>query len=436
MIFDLLYKLFIDYLKPLRKKLLGGKPSYALFNGRVYYIDENLEWEEVPVIHGDMSELHAIFPTTLGEVQDASRDEAIKLASLTGHSPILNRRRDSDGMTPAYLAAQNGHPEVIEMLARYSADLNQATAEGGPPVLVAAQQGHGAVIEMLAKCGASLKLRWEKNGATAACFAAQNGHVEVIEVLAKYGADLNLEIEGGKAPAYLAAKWGHLEVIKMIAELGADLNKRNKSGETPAMIAAGRGHLEIVQIIHTHVQALRKVRDECDEYLDELGSDKNDSILIKYVREKRSQLSLNACHLKKLSAIKDELLEIRAVLNSPEVKAVQSEIHRLQSGASAFTFKKREKANELERAMYETPLLQRRQVISGPPNAVQEALAKHCSWRNKAIQKGSTGQIDETHAAKVYKALREKFQEESAKRIDPHENTLSTQCSTFPGTNL
>ena len=83
----------------------------------------------------------------------------------------------------AYIAAQNGHVEVIKELAKHKADLNKATENGGAtPAYVAAQNGNVEVIKELAKHKADLN-KAMKNGATPACIAAYNGHFEVVQVI-------------------------------------------------------------------------------------------------------------------------------------------------------------------------------------------------------------------------------------------------------------
>ncbi len=74
------------------KRLLRSKPCYVLLDGKVYYVDEYLECDELPLLYGDVSELEAIFPTSFGEVQSASIDHLTKLSRLTGHTRKKKRK--------------------------------------------------------------------------------------------------------------------------------------------------------------------------------------------------------------------------------------------------------------------------------------------------------------------------------------------------------
>jgi ankyrin repeat protein len=46
------------------------------------------------------------------------------------------------GVTPVYMAAQNGHESVVRALASLGADVNTASERGATPVFVASQRGH------------------------------------------------------------------------------------------------------------------------------------------------------------------------------------------------------------------------------------------------------------------------------------------------------
>lgn len=75
------------------KSILGGKPSYLLFNEKIYYIDEHLKWDELSLKEGDKDELNALFPNIFDEVKAATTDSLIKLTSLTGHSPNMEDKK-------------------------------------------------------------------------------------------------------------------------------------------------------------------------------------------------------------------------------------------------------------------------------------------------------------------------------------------------------
>ena len=90
---------------------------------------------------------------------------------------------DSDGVTPAFIAAQNGYVDVLRVLAASGADLNQTLPDG----------------------------------TTSAMMAAQNANV--LRVLAESGADLNQARLDGITPAIIAAAYGRADTVNFIRSI-------------------------------------------------------------------------------------------------------------------------------------------------------------------------------------------------------------------------
>ena len=88
------------------------------------------------------------------------------------------------GVTPIYIAAQEGHAAVVSTLLAAGADKDAAKNDGATPVLIAAQEGHEAVVSMLLAAGAD-KDAGTLSGATPFFMAAQHGHLLLI-VESKY----------------------------------------------------------------------------------------------------------------------------------------------------------------------------------------------------------------------------------------------------------
>ena len=56
--------------------------------------------------------------------------------------------------TPLYIAAQNGHLDVVHHLVEVGADKDQAKNQGATPVHIAGQNGHLDVVHHLVEVGA------------------------------------------------------------------------------------------------------------------------------------------------------------------------------------------------------------------------------------------------------------------------------------------
>jgi ankyrin repeat protein len=171
-----------------------------------------------------------------------------------------------DGATPVFIAAQEGHLEVVKALASLGANVNAARQSGATPVFVAAAQGHVEIVRILAWLGANLNTAMN-NGATPVFIAARNGHTEVVKALGSLGVDVNAPMNDGATPLFIAAAIGYDRVASALVSLGADVNFRRTArkwtqwyidtchvdGEegdwTPLMIAARNGHAEVVKVL-------------------------------------------------------------------------------------------------------------------------------------------------------------------------------------------
>ncbi|VDI60066.1 Hypothetical predicted protein [Mytilus galloprovincialis] len=93
----------------------------------------------------------------------------------------INHSRDSDKASPLYIACQEGHTEVVQMLINNKADINKCRDTEKSPLYIACQEGHTEVVEMLINNKADInKCRdTEKSPLYIAC---QKGHTEVVKI--------------------------------------------------------------------------------------------------------------------------------------------------------------------------------------------------------------------------------------------------------------
>jgi ankyrin repeat protein len=130
------------------------------------------------------------------------------------------------GVTPLFMAAQNGHLEIVILLLKAGADVNIANKESGiSPLWIASQQGHSEIIRMLLKAGADVNVTQKASGITPLWMAAQNGHSRIVWLMLEAGADVNAaHKESGITPLWIASQNGRPWIAKLLLGAGADVN--------------------------------------------------------------------------------------------------------------------------------------------------------------------------------------------------------------------
>lgn len=61
-----------------------------------------------------------------------------------------------DGATALFIAAQNGHVRILEVLLEHGAKTDAARTDGATPLWIGAQMGHDHVVRRLLKAGAKV----------------------------------------------------------------------------------------------------------------------------------------------------------------------------------------------------------------------------------------------------------------------------------------
>lgn len=165
-----------------------------------------------------------------------------RAAALEAAPAVLLAAADTRGRTPAHVAAERGHAEVLALLHARRADLAARDAERRTPLSVAAEAGaaqsverlleisEDAVAELMRKPGKELLDC--SQGLSPLHFAAASGSLEVVmQFLAARAA-----VQGngqGDTPLSLAATWRHAAIMDALLEHRAEVNEETRAGFTP-----------------------------------------------------------------------------------------------------------------------------------------------------------------------------------------------------------
>lgn len=129
------------------------------------------------------------------------------------------------------------------------ADVNARDFQKRPALWVAASEGHLEIMDLLLRHGADVSVRLGRRKQSLLHWAAENSAVGVATVLLRHGVDVNARMTDGITPLMLAAREGHFYMADKLLQADALLSPRSRSGRTARSLADRNGHSSIVSLI-------------------------------------------------------------------------------------------------------------------------------------------------------------------------------------------
>jgi ankyrin repeat protein len=196
----------------------------------------------------------------------AYRDDLAAADALIKAGTDVNAATDL-GVTPVWVASQNGSEAMVHKLLAAGADPNRPLLVGETPLMVAARGGYPEVVELLVAKGANVNAKGARSQ-TALMWAAAEKHPDVVKVLLAHGADVQARSDvwsemmavpphgypgynrmiphGGETALMFAARSGDLESGRLLEAAGANVNDADAWGVSATVLSAHSGFRDLV----------------------------------------------------------------------------------------------------------------------------------------------------------------------------------------------
>lgn len=182
------------------------------------------------------------------------RGDAAALENLLSQGGDVNARDDA-GETLLMKAAGQGRLGLVNLLLRHHADVGARKLDswGFPALTIAAEAGHPDVVEALLNAGADPNV---KSGGYTPLARAIMGHSKsggaatlVVEGLLRHGADPNGKDDLGETELIQAATYGATDIARVLLDHGSKIDARGSDGNTALCWAVNNGWPDTVQLL-------------------------------------------------------------------------------------------------------------------------------------------------------------------------------------------
>jgi ankyrin repeat protein len=186
--------------------------------------------QEVMIEHGHLG------------VFDAKKEEAIRALSEL----FLDRNGAACGRTALTVAAKAGHKDIVKILLKHGANVDDTDNLGLTALLYAAERGHTEIVQELLALGAKVDRYYMMLRQTALSVAIENQHLEIVQLClaAHAGLERNIDFEVLRTTSEL--KEGihlHMDNLQRLVDEGVDRDtydtREVAARETLLTLAAG-----------------------------------------------------------------------------------------------------------------------------------------------------------------------------------------------------
>jgi uncharacterized protein len=180
----------------------------------------------------------------------ATVNDALCNYKWNGKANYAQGNRVDSSRTLLTYAASKGYTDIIRVLLKYGADIEQIDYMGLTALIWAVDNGHIDTVRfLLANEGVEIGYINYRMVRTALMFAASNGHFDIVKILLDKGAEINAKGYGGETALMYAAEKGHIDIVKALLAKGAEINSKTDEGDTALTLASKNNHPDIVKLL-------------------------------------------------------------------------------------------------------------------------------------------------------------------------------------------
>ncbi|XP_048250934.1 ankyrin-3-like [Haliotis rufescens] len=177
--------------------------------------------------------------------------------------------RNMVGVTPALVAADSGHKEVLHLLMNTGADLNAVDDSRADILYFAFSSRDRETIKfILTHSTVNINDVYDQL-LTPALLSALFGDRDVFDLVVSKGADLSSVDFGGNDIIQKACAGGNLDIVKYVLTVNTIVRRINRTGEfgTPVMFAASLGYKDVFDLLVKKGADLTQRRKDRDTIL-------------------------------------------------------------------------------------------------------------------------------------------------------------------------
>jgi len=173
--------------------------------------------------------------------------EATRAFVLSGEDP---NAADYSGNSPLHMASVNGHYDVVDLLIKGGARIDNRDKNMMTPLLATIRKGNVEMIRMLLDLGAN-RDHTDRNNRGALFYSMISGNPNVAKMFLKKQNRNDQDKIWGYTALHIAATQGNISVVKALLDFNCSIYRRSNKGMTAEEVAMEAGHKEVAKYLET-----------------------------------------------------------------------------------------------------------------------------------------------------------------------------------------